>query len=75
VSSFDESGITPETPAEWQEAVNAAEFMLLLDSARQYGLVSGGPEGDLERCRDMLKRGADLGYTPTVVTELQRSMR
>jgi hypothetical protein len=31
----------PETADEWQEAVDIAEFWLLIDSARQYGLVKG----------------------------------
>lgn len=31
----------PRTPREWQEAVDLAEFWILLDSARQYGLAAG----------------------------------
>src|SRR5919109_1085224 len=33
----------PQNPKEWQEAIDAAEFYLALDSARQYGLLTGGP--------------------------------
>lgn len=54
----------PQSPAEWQHAVDAAEFYLLFDSARQYGLVAGGPVINAERCSDLLIRGAALGYQP-----------
>jgi hypothetical protein len=54
----------PQTPAEWREAVDAAEFHLLLDSARKYGLVTGGPVIDVARCEEILRRGAAQGYRP-----------
>lgn len=54
----------PETAAEWQEAVDLAEFYLLLDSARAYGLATGGPEINPERCQEILKRGRGIGYRP-----------
>lgn len=37
----------PRTPAEWQEAVNGAAFMLRLESAILYGLVEG-PRANVE---------------------------
>ena len=54
----------PATAEEWQEAVDAAHGMLLLDSARRYGLVSGGPKIDAGRCEEILRRGAERGMTP-----------
>jgi hypothetical protein len=54
----------PETPAEWQEAADAAQFGLHLEGARDYGLVLGGPEVDLDRCRDLLQRAAVRGVSP-----------
>ena len=54
----------PTTPAEWQEAVNAAEFALLADSAKQYGLIEGGQDFNIERCEEILKAGRKLGYRP-----------
>jgi hypothetical protein len=54
----------PETPREWQEAVDLADFHLQLDAARQYGLVTGGPDVDVERCEYLLKQGKNLGYRP-----------
>ncbi len=32
----------PQTHEEWQEAVDAAAFMVYLHSARLYGLIEGG---------------------------------
>ena len=40
----------PETLDEWQAAVDAAEALLVLDSMKQYGLIEGGPDTDLDRC-------------------------
>ena len=54
----------PQTPEEWQEAVNAAEFLLLIDSARQYGLIEGGPKVNGRRADAILDRGRRLGYLP-----------
>ena len=56
--------LVPGTSQEWQEAVNLAEFLLLVHSARQYGLITGGPEVNVDRCVDMLARGARHGYRP-----------
>jgi hypothetical protein len=60
----------PLTQEEWQEAVDAAEFYLLLHSARQYGLVKGGPEVNLDRCDEMLKRGRERGIVPAPIEQL-----
>lgn len=54
----------PETLAEWQEAVDCAYACLLLDSARQYGLVKGGPGVDVERCDAILVRGRERQILP-----------
>jgi DNA-binding XRE family transcriptional regulator len=54
----------PQTPDEWQAAVETADFLLLLDSAIQYGLVVGGPTIDADRCLDLLHRGASRGIYP-----------
>lgn len=62
--------VEPETAEEWQEAVNVAEFYLLLDSARQYGLIEGGPLIDIERCEELLRRGRQKGFQPRPAGEL-----
>jgi hypothetical protein len=52
----------PETAEEWQEAANAADFMLCVVSARIYGLITGGPSIDADRCIELLTRGELAGY-------------
>lgn len=47
----------PQTPAEWQDAVNCAEACLLFESARLYGLVTGGLSIDVDRCEQILADG------------------
>lgn len=54
----------PETPAEWQEAVDSAYAWIAFESARIYGLVEGGPDVDIERCAEILAAGAERGYRP-----------
>lgn len=56
--------VDPQTPEEWQEAVNAAHFCLLVDSCRQYGLVETDMAINQARCEELLERGKALGYTP-----------
>jgi hypothetical protein len=55
----------PLTPEEWQDAVDAAAGLLALESARDYGLVTGGPSADIARCQELLERGAARGIKPT----------
>lgn len=50
----------PQTPIEWQNAVDAADALLKLDAARLYGLVRGGPEVDAERCWEIVHRAYEL---------------
>jgi hypothetical protein len=54
----------PETPAEWQEAVDAAELMLLIQSAEMYGLIETDIQVDRARCEYILRNGTKLGYRP-----------
>ena len=58
--------MNPKTPAQWQEAVDLAHGCLCLDSARQYGLVQGGPGVDVERCADIIAKGKAMGIVPSV---------
>lgn len=55
----------PRSPDEWQAAVDAADFALLIDAAQQYGLVVGGPKVNAERCQDILAAGAEGGIFPS----------
>jgi len=54
----------PRTREEWQEAADAAEGALALDSARKYGLVTGGPVVDVERCTALIDAARAGGITP-----------
>lgn len=55
----------PQTRQEWQEAADAAEGALALASAREYGLVTGGPQVDLHRCSLIIARAREEhGVTP-----------
>lgn len=55
----------PETPEQWQHAVDIAKGLLGIDSARAYGLVVGGPTVVISRCQEILHRGKELGFTPS----------
>lgn len=57
--------VEPETREDWQEAVDAAKGALGLHAARLYGLVEGGPAVDVDRCRELINRGSDLGVVPS----------
>jgi hypothetical protein len=57
------NGSEPSSAAEWQEAVDLADVLLRVDSAEQYGLITG-PRVDVERCERILDAGKRLGYTP-----------
>jgi hypothetical protein len=55
----------PESPPEWRAAAACADALLHLDAARQYGLVTGGPGVDVDRCLDLLARAKARGIEPT----------
>lgn len=49
----------PKTPEEWRTACDAADALLKLDAARIYGLVTGGPEVDVDRCWEVVHRARE----------------
>lgn len=57
-------GRVPSTPEEWQTAVDAANALLIIDAAKAYGLVTGGPMVNIERCEDILAQGLSRGIRP-----------
>lgn len=63
----------PKTSEDWQEAVNSAALLLAIDSCRQYGLITGGPEINAERCCRMIQRGRERGVVAAPVDELLHS--
>ncbi len=63
--SRDEHYRDPRTPGEWSDAVDTAHALLLLDASRQYGLLTGGPSVNIDRCDAILKAGAVRGIHPS----------
>jgi hypothetical protein len=57
----------PETPEEWQEAADAASFMLKVDSCYQYGLLTGPPVR-VGRCEWILAEARKRGIVPKEIT-------
>lgn len=55
----------PQSPAEWQSVVDQATALLHLDSARQYGLVTGGPNVNVDRCCELLREAERRGIVPS----------
>ena len=54
----------PQTPEEWQQAVDAAAGARALADCMMYGLITG-PGIDVARCDEILERGAALGVRPS----------
>jgi hypothetical protein len=54
----------PETPDEWRDAVDAAAFVLALDSCRQYGLIEWDQQINVDRCIEILAEGRRRGIEP-----------
>ena len=59
----------PQTRAEWQEAADAAQMMLALESCKLYGLLQGGPHVNVMRCEEILERARAKGIDPRPVEE------
>lgn len=55
----------PVTPDDWYRAVLMAEALLHLDSARQYGLITGGPGIHVDRCLAIRAAGRRRGVVIT----------
>lgn len=63
--------LLPSSPAAWQQAMDFAQFLLLLDEAAPlFGLVDGGPTIDTRRCREVLRTGRSRGYRETPFDQL-----
>jgi hypothetical protein len=63
----------PLSAEEWQEAIDSAQFLLLLRSAKIFGLICGGPSIDSideDRCWRLIRLGAAAGYKPASDGEL-----
>jgi len=60
----------PLSDAEWQEAVNAAAFLLGVHSAKLYGLIETDLGVNTGLCEMILKRGSRRGFVPPPMQEL-----
>ena len=60
----------PQTPQEWQEVVDVADFLLTLYSCHFYGLLDRIPIVNVKACEDVLAQGRSLGYLPAPISEL-----
>ena len=54
----------PESAIEWQEAVNSAYVLRLINASPFYRLITDGSEISAAACNEMLMRGRALGYKP-----------
>jgi hypothetical protein len=69
------NGKLPRNPREWQEAVDIAELLLLIDSSNKYGLTEGGPRIKADRCIALLEEGRKIGYRPAPAEHLVKRLR
>lgn len=54
----------PQSEDEWLIAARAAAGLLLIDDAKLYGFVRGGPAIDRRRCEEILAGASEHGITP-----------
>jgi hypothetical protein len=57
--------VDPHTPEEWQNAVDAADALLHIQSAEAYGFITGAPSVNVERCEQLLEAARRRGVTPS----------
>lgn len=55
----------PITDEEWRFAVTYARGALLLHAAQSYGLVTGGPAVNVDRCAEIIELGRSHGVEAT----------
>lgn len=63
-----ENGPTPTERRrldEWQFAADAAATCLAIDACRFFGLITGGPKVNAERCAQVLDQAERRGVTPS----------
>ena len=60
----------PQNDDEWTEALRAAVFCLGIHSARCYGLITGGPAVDVDRCDAVIAEGHFRGHLVPSLAEV-----
>ena len=58
----------PQTREQWQIAVDIAAGLRAIEDCKMYGLLQGGPKINLDRCDELLTRGARMGVIPSKQT-------
>jgi hypothetical protein len=64
----------PQTVDEWEAAAVLAAGHLMIDDARLYGFVEGGPKINRERCVEILDQAAAVGIVPTKEAATQAAL-
>lgn len=57
--------VDPQTPQGWQNAVDAADALLHIQSAAAHGLITGAPTVNVTRCEQLLAAARRRGVTPS----------
>jgi hypothetical protein len=57
----------PHAEDEWRSLARAASGLLLIDDARCYRLITGGPAIDRERCVEILDMAGEHGISVTTI--------
>jgi hypothetical protein len=55
----------PATDRQWQDAADAAQLLMMIEVGRLHGLLTGGPEVDLQACFDILAEARTQGIFPS----------
>jgi hypothetical protein len=56
----------PQTPEEWQIAVNCAAALRVILDCNLYGLLKGCPRIDIDRCDEILSQAAARGINTSM---------
>jgi hypothetical protein len=61
----------PRSKRQWQVAVDTVDACLAIDAARLYGLITGGPKIDVDRCVMILEFGKKKGIVPSKAKQIE----
>jgi hypothetical protein len=71
---LDNGHADPQTPQEWQEVADLANFYLALQASAAYGLVEHTFEVNEERCLALLHQAQERGYAPCPPEEVLKKV-
>jgi hypothetical protein len=64
----------PETLEEWRSAAQSAAGLQLIEAARIYGFIDGGPKINLDRVDEILELARNRGIVPTTEEAQQAAL-